>query len=182
MKFIQKPLTVDAFRYGIDLWPDWFQLELKEGKARILDAGDDYVIPSCVIDGERPLICIEGDYLVRFPDGETITLSPKRFRERFAEEENVSKERTSSTVSVNVPTMLTSVYGDSLMIDLHFVHGSCHPHFIKGFEQDKDLREAVIEAIYASECFQPLTEEGAAALVKGALKRYLQEATQLEMQ
>ena len=180
MNFTQKPLTVDAFRYGIDLWPDWFQLELKEGKARILDAGDDYVIPSCIIDGERPLICAEGDYLVRFPDGETITLSPARFHERFEGGETKKPTRPSSTVTVQVPPVLTSAYGPTLSIDLHFVGGSCHPHFLEGFEKDKDIRQFIIETIYESECFHPLSQESAVSLVRGALTRYLREATRIE--
>lgn len=180
MKYTQKPITVDAFRYGVDLWPDWFHQELAEGKARILDGGDEYVIPSCLIDGEHPVICAEGDYLVRFDDGETICLSPTRFQERF--EGGIRQTKPSSSVaSVKVPTMLQGAYGDELSIEVHFVDGSCHPHFLKGFDRDKEFRQVVIESLYESESFQPLSPEGAVSLLRQVMTRYIKDATSIQI-
>lgn len=180
MNYTQKPITVDAFRYGVDLWPDWFHKELAEGKARILDGGDEFVIPSCLIDGERPMICAEGDYLVRFEDGETICLSPTRFHERF--EGGVTHKKTStSTAVVKVPPVLEGAYGDELSIEVHFVDGSCHPHFLKGFDKDTEFRQVILEALYESESFQPLSSEGAVSLLRQVMTRYLKDATSLQI-
>lgn len=178
MRYTHKKVLVEAFQYGVNAWPSWFQDEMDNGKVHILSAGDDYVIPSCIIEGERNQICAEGNYLIRYADGEIVVMGAERFHDRF---ESVNRKRNpiqnKSVYEIDVPDQFIALHGNELIIEIHFVDGSCQPFFRKGFDQDRALRQEIVDSLYESECFHPLSYESAYALIGQIIQRYFKEST-----
>ena len=180
MRYTPKHTDVEAFQYGVDTWPQWFQHEIDTGRVHTLSAGDEYVIPSCIIEGERNQICAHGNYVVRYSDGEIVIMGRERFEERFEARtrKNTNTSRANSIFHRDVPSSWNSIHGDELIIEIHFVDGSCQPFFQKGFERDDTLRQDIIDSIYESECFRPLTYDAAYALIDSVVRRFFSNRTQ----
>lgn len=178
----QRHLTVDAFRYGHDDWPDWFETELRDGRIQIVHSDDGYVIPGCIVEGEHKQFCASGDYLVHYPDGEILSMGRTRFFARFAPVEEMPLPRVPKNVLVlDVPPILYGAFGKQIEIEFFFVDGSCQPYFKRGFDRDQVLRMSILEALYESESFQPMTEEQAVALSRSVIERHLRSETRIEI-
>lgn len=178
----QRPLAIDAFRYGYDNWPTWFEDGLNEGRIRIMDSDDEYVIPGCFVEGERQQFCAFGDYLIQYPDGEIISLGRTRFEERFEPSSEMPLPRVpKNELRIDVPHLLHGAYGKRIEIEFYFVDGSCQPHFKTGLGRDRILRMKIADALYESESFQPMTEEQAVALAKSVIEEHLRSEIRIEI-
>lgn len=176
MRYTYRQGEVEAFRYGEDLWPDWFREGLEAGRYRLIE-GDEYVIPGCMIDGERPQFAAAGDWVVRHPDGEVEAMPSARFDARFEPKE---RPRRADVVTVEVPGMLAPAYGDEVTVELHFHEGLCYPVFRSG-ERHRVFRDAFDAALEAAEAFGPLTPDQAAALARRVITERLTEARRIRI-
>lgn len=168
MSYTYRQGDVDAFRFGIDLWPDWFREGLEGGRFRLID-GDEFVIPGCLIDGERAQFAADGDWVVRHPDGMIEAMPDARFSARFEPRQRRVRD---DVVTVEVPRMLAHVYGDEVTVDLHMHEGICYPVFRSG-ERHRVFRDALDRAVEAAEAFGPLDVHQAAALARRVIHEEL---------
>jgi hypothetical protein len=79
MKYIQKPIVVEAFRLDIDdVMPDWFSDEVS--KHNILTYKDG----SCeIFTLEGDMIASKGDYIVKGSTGKIYTCKPDIFEKMY---------------------------------------------------------------------------------------------------
>lgn len=73
MKYITKPLIVEAFKYGVDPHPDWFQDKVASNEVSHED-GD------CFTASDRGLlIAMRGEYIIKGVNGDIHFCTPELF-------------------------------------------------------------------------------------------------------
>ena len=87
-KYITIPLEIEAFKFGIDIRPDWFtESELNE-KIKVFYVGR-YYPQECyceIYNGEDISKCSVGDYIIRDKQGKLHTCSLDLFEQLFKKE------------------------------------------------------------------------------------------------
>ena len=92
MKVRRKPTVLDAFRFGIDATPEWFEQMVGESKAYLY--GPTTYSASGDIYGRRTAICLSrekglwvdakyGDYIIRDVRGIVYSVEPATFQMMF---------------------------------------------------------------------------------------------------
>lgn len=70
-KYRKKPVVIEAFKSGIDKWPDWFSKAIEDGTVKFPDDTGFNTNVYCTIETlEGTHIASVGDYIVRGVEGE----------------------------------------------------------------------------------------------------------------
>lgn len=81
MKYRKKPLIVDAFRYGIDSNPEWFQPSNKKLVYEVMTGSNQNV--HFINTMESIISHSPGDWMVRDVDGRINSYTPDSFEMAF---------------------------------------------------------------------------------------------------
>lgn len=141
MKYQTKPMRVDAFRYGYDDWPEWFKKASDEETVRIVHAQDDYSLDGCVITGEHPSFCPEGDYIICVKG--TLTHQTKEVFEKTHTPIEDDEVPPDDDIIVKVPSVLRTVFGNQIRAMKHDMPDEILITFSSGFQGHIDTIERI---------------------------------------
>lgn len=68
MKYRKKPVTIEAFRLGVDDFPKWAEDALSAGRLKINDEVDDLFLWVCTLEGKMRADL--GTFIIKGVDGE----------------------------------------------------------------------------------------------------------------
>lgn len=157
MRYQTKPMVVEAFRYGHDIWPEWFKQAKEEGKIRVVHAEDEYSLDGCVIAGEQPMFCPDGDYIV-CDEG----VLSHHAKEDFERKHDVVEDHAvppQDDISIEVPTILQPVFGKKLRAMKHIVDRQIVVTFSTGFNGFTDCIESIEDRAQDESFFTVVNEE-----------------------
>jgi len=77
MKFLKKPIMVDAFRYNVDSTPDWFKDEKAVVHALKIDSDTVFYTR------EGQVVAHNGDWIVRDYAGDIRSHTPEAFEQNY---------------------------------------------------------------------------------------------------
>ena len=91
-KYRKKPIVIEAFRMGIDTWPDWFTDQISKNKITIHRVGEigqkvsslDHSKIKCKIKTlEGEMKGAYGDYIIKGIKGEVYPCKPDIFEQTY---------------------------------------------------------------------------------------------------
>lgn len=86
MKFVSKPVWIDAWQVGSDMKrPHWIDVELEQGNLQLSSDGKRWFIHDNEHTTEGPLEASNGDWIIRGTEGELYPCSDVVFQKKYAD-------------------------------------------------------------------------------------------------
>ena len=79
MKYRKKPVVIEAFQFGVNCWPDWFQAASKRGDLVFPEADDHKLDGIDIKTLEGVMHASNGDYIIQGVKGEIYPCKPDIF-------------------------------------------------------------------------------------------------------
>lgn len=89
MKYQKKPVTVEAFKWGVDKKPIWAAEAFVEGTLIEVDTGIDLELHIETLEGE--MIAEQGDFVIQGVHGELYSCKPDIFEETYVKVDDTDR-------------------------------------------------------------------------------------------
>ena len=101
-KYRKKPVVIEAFKFYVDAFPDWFTNAVTKNKVILHDCNynkKSFKVARCEIKTlEGTMVAHEGDYIIKGIKGELYPCKPDIFEETY---EEVGKLSLSATIDID---------------------------------------------------------------------------------
>lgn len=88
-KFQKKPVTVEAFQWGVDIKPKWAAEAFVEGTLIEVDTGIDLELHIETLEGE--MTAEQGDFVIQGVHGEIYSCKPDIFKETYVKVDDTDR-------------------------------------------------------------------------------------------
>lgn len=105
-KYRKKPVVIEAFKFYVDAFPDWFTNAVTENKVILHDCNykKSFKVPRCEIKTlEGTIVAHEGDYIIKNVKGELSTCKPDIFETTY---EKVNKPSCQLYATLNIDRII----------------------------------------------------------------------------
>ena len=89
MKYQKKPVTVEAFQWGVDFSPQWAVEAFGEGTLIEADTGIDLELHIETLEGE--MVAELGDFVIQGVHGEIYSCKPDIFEETYVKVDDTDR-------------------------------------------------------------------------------------------
>lgn len=81
MKYRKKPVEIDAFIFGYEDFPDWFEQAIADGRVTVFDADAPFIYADIKdLAGDHAMV---GEYIIQYDDGFISVCDPDIFLETY---------------------------------------------------------------------------------------------------